>query len=638
MALAAAIHAAEAPAKFLSHPPLRPLPTASSRPLPAGLVRCVDARKGDDSADGSEKQPWKTIGHALGRLKAGETLCLRGGVFHEQVTVALSGSQEKPITIRSYPGEVAIIDGGIPEFLEKPEEAWEPVAGGAPGEFRSKRFHPNLRDVLGAFGDSLIGLHVYHNAVDLRTDNEWWDLQNPDDPKNSDVKPVYCGPGLWYDRAEGRIHIRLTHTHVPGIENYAGESDPRKLPLVLAPFRSAPLHADGAGHIRFQDLVIRGGGYDTVLLDQSHDLEFENVTIFGSTYGVRATGMQRLKLDHCGMVGSVPPWCFRADTRLRSYGGQIRRDITRFGTHALLVQEAGREYSVFAYPLNDDWEIAHCDFTGSHDGLYLGGINVKFHHNRLWGTQDDGIYLSPMYARIGKSKAELHIYQNVFGNCLTALAFGGSELQNSDTVYLYRNVFDLRNPVKTGRPSSRDPKPRFSAGGVIGDHGSLPYSSMFFYHNTFVMADHARGADMGLFNATSAERPRCSFNNILLHFDRLPPLPAIDAQHDARAEGNLYWQPGPGLTPEAAAALLKPRRVPATAKVETLFLTGDPHFARALADPSAQNDYRLQAGSAAVDAGVELPADLPDPLRRQDKGKPDIGALPLGAEPLQAGR
>jgi len=367
-------------------------------------------------------------------------------------------------------------------------------------------------------------------------------------------------------------------------------------------------------------------------------LEFENVTIFGSTYGVRATGMQRLKLDHCGMVGSVPPWCFRADTRLRSYGGQIRRDITRFGTHALLVQEAGREYSVVAYQLNDDWEIAHCDFTGSHDGLYLGGINVKFHHNRLWGTQDDGIYLSPMYARIGKSKAELHIYQNVFGNCLTALAFGGSELQNSDTVYLYRNVFDLRNPVKTGRPSSRDPKPRFSAGGVIGDHGSLPYSSMFFYHNTFVMADHARGADMGLFNATSAERPRCSFNNILLHFDRLPPLPAIDAQHDARAEGNLYWQPGPGLTPEAAAALLKPRRVPATAKVETLFLTGDPHFARALADPSAQNDYRLQAGSAAVDAGVELPADLPDPLRRQDKGKPDIGALPLGAEPLQAGR
>src|SRR4051812_46484090 len=168
--LASATHAAEAPAKFLSHPPLRPLPVVSSRAMPAGSVHYVDSRKGDDAADGFEKQPWKTIGHAMGRLKPGDTLCLRGGVFHEQVTVAISGSQDKPVTIRSYPGEVAIIDGGIPEFLEKPEEAWEPVPGGASGEFRSKRSFPNVRDVLGAFGDSLIGLQVYHNAVDLRAD------------------------------------------------------------------------------------------------------------------------------------------------------------------------------------------------------------------------------------------------------------------------------------------------------------------------------------------------------------------------------------------------------------------------------------------------------------------------------------
>jgi hypothetical protein len=35
---------------------------------------------------------------------------------------------------------------------------------------------------------------------------------------------------------------------------------------------------------------------------------------------------------------------------------------------------------------------------------------------------------------------------------------------------------------------------------------------------------------------------------------------------------------------------------------------------------------------------VALPDDWPDPLRKQDKDKPDIGALPLGAEPLNAGR
>jgi hypothetical protein len=210
LTLAAVTHAADSPPRILSHAPLLPLPAVSARPRPAGPVHCVDAQKGDDTAEGSEKQPWKTLGHALGRLKPGETLCLRGGVFHEQVTVATSGSPDKPITIRSYPGELAVIDGGLREFLETPAEAWEAVAGGAKGEYRSQRLYPNLRDVMGAFGDSRIGLHVYHHAEDLRSDNEWWDLQNPDDPKNSDIKPLYCGPGMWYDRSDGRIYLRLS--------------------------------------------------------------------------------------------------------------------------------------------------------------------------------------------------------------------------------------------------------------------------------------------------------------------------------------------------------------------------------------------------------------------------------------------
>lgn len=596
----------------------------------------VDAAKGDDAGAGSEKQPWKTIARALGGLHPGDTLCLRGGVFHEEVTVSLEGAAGKPIVIRSYPGELAIIDAGLPEFLEKPAESWEPVAGGAPGEFRSKQRHPNLRDVMGAFGDSLIGLHTYHHAIDLRAGNEFWDLEIPADAKNSDIKPVYCGPGIWYDRVDGRLYARLAPTHVPGIENYTGESDPRKLPLVVAPYRAVPLHVDGASHVVFQDLVIRGGGYNTVVLDQTHDLAFENVTIFASSYGIRAMGAQRLKLDHCALIGTVPPWSFRTDTSLRSYGGDVRRDITRFGTHALLVQEAGREYSVFAYPINDDWEIAHCDFTGSHDGIYLGGVSVRFHHNRIWGTQDDGIYLSPMYPRMGKAKpCEIHLYQNLFGNLLTALAFGGPEPKNNDQVYIYRNVFDLRTPVKAGRPSSGEKEPRFSTGHIIGDHGGPPWSAMTIYHNTVIAAERARSADMTLLGATSPERPRRFFNNILLHLEKLPPLLSVPEINDAKAEGNLYWQPG--LTPKTAAGLLKPKRAPA-GKMESIFLAADPAFLNASPEPAAQNDYRLQPTSPAIDAGVPLPAEWPDPLREQDKGKPDAGAFPLGAPALEAGR
>ena len=45
-----------------------------------------------------------------------------------------------------------------------------------------------------------------------------------------------CGPGVWYDMKTGRIHARLGHTNLAhlGDQNYRGETDPRKLPLVIA--------------------------------------------------------------------------------------------------------------------------------------------------------------------------------------------------------------------------------------------------------------------------------------------------------------------------------------------------------------------------------------------------------------------
>lgn len=67
-------------------------------------------------------------------------------------------------------------------------------------------------------------------------------------------------------------------------------------------------------------------------------------------------------------------------------------------------------------------------------------------------------------------------------------------------------------------------------------------------------------------------------------------------------------------------------------------LAADPQFIKEDLDAKAVNDDRLQPGSPAVDAGVSVPADWPDPLRARDKGRPDLGALPLGAEPFVVGR
>jgi nitrous oxidase accessory protein NosD len=70
------------------------------------------ANDGDDAHDGSIATPWKSIQTAAGRVVAGDTVCVRGGVYNELVTLTHSGSAAAgPITFSGTPGETATIDG-----------------------------------------------------------------------------------------------------------------------------------------------------------------------------------------------------------------------------------------------------------------------------------------------------------------------------------------------------------------------------------------------------------------------------------------------------------------------------------------------------------------------------------------------
>jgi hypothetical protein len=607
-----------------------------------GPAHYVDAAKGDDKNDGTESKPWKTVAHAIEQLKPGTTLYLRGGTYYENLTLSTIGTADKPIVIRSHPGEVAILDGGLREFFDQPATLWEPSLKGVEGEYRSTRAYPNLRHVLGSFGDSMIGLVTYYHARDLRAQGEFFEL----DEATKDFQPIYCGPGIWYDPATGYIHARLASTKVPGFDNYRGETDPRKLPLVMAPFRSVPLHLDDAQHVRLQDLIIRGSGYDAVKIDQSSDIEFDNVTIWCGTYGLRATGTYRLKFYRSALYGSLPPWLSRAECGLQSYPGRSERDIARLNTHALLVPEGNRESSVYAFPFNGDWEISYSEFTEGSDGVYLGGVSMKFHHNLVDNMQDDGLYLSQMYPRYERfmGKAKVEIYQNYLSRALTMLAFGGTET-GTDTIYFYRNIIDLRGTVRNGRPSSKAPGPVAPyAGQIMGDHGSPPWPGMFTYHNTIISLGGGRGADFLFTTGATAERPRRAFNNIFVHGKGLSSFTLPDSLF-VQSDGNLYWQPG--LDAKTAAEFFRAYRAsPAFANSKKAYpagfdagsLVADPKFLKAEISATAVNDYRLQPGSPAVDAGVPIPVEWPDPLRGQDKGRPDLGALPAGAEPFQVGR
>ncbi|HEY3900223.1 MAG TPA: right-handed parallel beta-helix repeat-containing protein [Chthoniobacter sp.] len=655
---------------------MRPLPVSSSRPLPAGPIYYVDAQHGDDAAKGTKESPWKTINASLPKLSAGDVLCLRGGSYFESVYCAVAGTAEHPITIRSYPGELAVIDGGLPEFQRSPATAWEPVLDGPADEYRSTHIYKNIRDVLGLFGDSNIGLQTYWYRRDLQAENETW-IPNP----STFIEPMYCGPGLWYDKQTGRIHVRLAHTRLTlppsspcKLDPYAGETDPRKVPLVVAPYAAVPLFVDQAMHVHFEDLVFRGGGRAAVHLNFGVDLTFDHCTIYAGNVGLDAKGTGPLVMTNCGVFGMIAPWMWRTENALYSYSSkayppfiegmispeiagvaqpklkQNFRNIARLPTHAVVVTEGGYEFETFYHPFNHDWEISQCEFTEGHDGVYLSGRDIHFHHNLVDHMEDDGIYISAPTPYITDG---IYCYQNLIRQAVDGFgadARGGP----GGKIYLYRNVIDLRAPLQFERPSVARPQGAivFPQSALLvhdSDH-MLHMEDIYFYQNTTLTSvGHALGSySAGTVFGFSPDAERRVFNNLFVYLGGLKQYPVPFGYKYAKGnlafDGNLHWNANPNIKvppdyfqKSRTHPLSEANKVNYPDGWDAHSLVGDPHLEKFSSDFHEAVDLRLQADSIARQVGVALPSGWPDPLPPKDGTSPDIGAFPFGAEPLRVG-
>jgi hypothetical protein len=645
-------------ATYRSHPPMRPLPGARTRALAEGPTRFVDATRGNDAADGTEQAPWRTLVHAARQLQPGDTLCLRGGTYYEKVSLTRSGTANLPITICSYPGELAVLDGSLREFTESPATSWQPLNGGAQGEFVSTRtyldadqrrvphqFLPGAWEpmwgieeerplALGHFADSMVPLHGYRLAVDLRSENELW-LGGKNEMRDSGL---YCGPGLWFDRQTGRIHVRLAHHRLAGLEEqaYRGETDPRKLPLVVAAgFGEEVLRASGVKHIRIRDLVLRGAtGSPLLHVYGSEDVELDHLTAFGGFPALLVNAVKNLRVTHCAFRGLAAPWTSRAHMKYR-------------GTASYQVILQNNQ------PSNQDIQFAWCEFTDDHDFAFLRhASDLRFHHNFVDNFNDDGLECGPKLR-----SHTLFISQNRIGACLIPLSQHEIERDESPLdhnaasgVFLCRNVIDLRGGTYKAPPSQPDPSGSFlhQEGHLVGDHGGPIWPVIHFYHNTVlrrtpVFRDYFLFG-LGAQGLRSTERD--VFNNIFLQTDRVPGVgfAGIKQPGNVREGGNIVWglNEGPQLTHDLFA---KFRSSPFFGESRKHYAPGltthdriaDPQFVAPGADGSSPVDLRLRAGSPALNAGVEVPAEWPDPLRNADAGRPDIGALPQGAEPWGIG-
>jgi hypothetical protein len=93
-----------------NQPPAQP----PSQPQPTTHVGFFVAPNGSSSADGSMNKPMDlatALSGAGGQIGAGDTIWVRAGTYYAPFRSTVSGQSGKPVVIRAYPGERAIIDG-----------------------------------------------------------------------------------------------------------------------------------------------------------------------------------------------------------------------------------------------------------------------------------------------------------------------------------------------------------------------------------------------------------------------------------------------------------------------------------------------------------------------------------------------
>lgn len=161
---------------------------------PAQTATYFVSPAGNDAYDGTvpayvggTSGPVKTIRKGAALVKAGDTLYLRAGAYQETVVLSTSGTESAPITISSYPGEWAAIDGGF----TLPASEWGTLfhVNGSYNRVKDLEVRNSnwLGLVIAGYRGVVENIHSHHNmetGILLQADNTqavnckvWWNAK-----------------------------------------------------------------------------------------------------------------------------------------------------------------------------------------------------------------------------------------------------------------------------------------------------------------------------------------------------------------------------------------------------------------------------------------------------------------------------
>lgn len=613
-------------------------------PGPSSAAGRFVATNGYDFDAGTIDAPWRSPAVAISRLVPGDTLYFRAGrYYHWNLAATVSGTAGAPIVIRSYPGEVAIIDPTQPAFRTPGNNEWQAVDAGL-GLYTTRNSVYEwvvLSWVAGIPGyeNERLRLTPYPSHALLVAPGEAYDST-----------AFYAGPGTF--EPNNRLGTRLAKTaEVRAAEQRYGRvfdedvPHPRDYSMIVTG-STYSLRIAGS-YLVFKDLVLEPSYHTVYLAPDVHDVVLDGMTLWVGRNGISVGGLgvHHITVTRCRIYGDCPAWVFRSDAdsdvppapaqRLRTTSIDLSH-----GTH--------------------DWEISYNHIRGSaqyliearlenHPALDLPIHGLAIHHNRLENAAEDALRFES-----GASLGRIEIYENFVSNCLRAVTAGKYTPSFDGPMLIYRNVVSLlRDPAVNRIPGLLDWNDGLRHGyeymfNITSPGGAGGTQNAHLYHNTLVLLNSAgKGIHLG---PTLPADGRLANNLMVLVNGRVN-----DGYHpgiDQVVDGNLYWKMN---TVDAERLVDSYDTVPVLASMTNFELHGvgsvpkrgtDPAFAALnlqVVDPSLTRwaitpesertqpwHFVLSASSPARDAGIVIPPHPTIGAMPDSRISRDIGALPYG--------
>ncbi len=551
--------------------------------------------QGDDGAQGTAGEPFRTLGAAASIAGPGDRVVVGEGIYHEgDLFAGLHGEPGNPIVITAAEGARPVLDGSVE--ISKGESGWRKVAAG----LFARELRPETSYVGYVAQDSL--RMFWSKTLENMLSGEF--LLN-------DKKTIsQLGRAWFYDSTDAQLYVRTGDTQDPSSHSYNASI-----------YRHGVL-LDGSSYVVIQGLELRYYGQSAVRLDNGATgcALLDNV-IHNSQNGVNFydsltsdNAVWRNEIYEKGLLDVT--WAeIKASNygRMAIHGAAGRGNSFCYNTiHGYFDAIAPAQWGDWnKFYLNRDLDLMFNEMYNIGDDAVEvegGGVNIRVHGNRMRNVFT-AISLAPIEA------GPIYVTRNDATYIILMFKLNVGGVVSVGHTYCYHNSgYALTHGDQYGGVAINFPSA-----------GSLPIDNKVFKNNAFVcdsygikLANERYDIDGNCYWNVPGQEP-VVFRWEWQVNDEWPDTSYFSIKDFSDATGREQH----GIQADPLF-----RNTEGLGETERMYYASYPFSHYPSIENTATGDLRLQSSSPCIDSGLII-RGIND---RTADGKPDMGAFEYGED------